>query len=80
MPNAPLSAGASPAELLFHSKAEINMFKLKRKMPRAKVYIALFVLEILLAAVQLKSSVLLQQTDKRDGEGRQSRGPGGHSC
>lgn len=42
-----------------NSEAEINRHRLKRKMPNANVHIALFVLETLLAAVPLKSSILL---------------------
>lgn len=63
----------SPRRCYSNSKAEINIFKLKCKTPRANVHAALFVLEILLAAVQLKSSVLLI-ANRQQGPGHSKAG------
>lgn len=49
----------SPQRCYSNSEAEMNIFKLKRKMTKANVYAALFVLEILLAALRLESSAPL---------------------
>lgn len=58
-----------------NSRAQINIFELKHKTPKANVYAALFVLEILLAAVQLKSSDVLIASGL-EGRGAGARGQG----